>query len=73
MTPLAATSSLPAYFPVVMLFLAALGFALFNVILSQLLGRPRPRRHDLQPGQSQRGSNSTEKSAAFDARGHEGK
>jgi NADH-quinone oxidoreductase subunit A len=42
MTPIAATSSLPAYFPVVMLFLAATGFALFNVILSQLLGRPRP-------------------------------
>jgi NADH-quinone oxidoreductase subunit A len=42
MTPIAATSSLPAYFPVVLLFLAATGFALFNVILSQLLGRPRP-------------------------------
>jgi NADH-quinone oxidoreductase subunit A len=42
MTPIAATSSLPPYFPVVMLFLAATGFALFNVILSQLLGRPRP-------------------------------
>lgn len=42
MTPIEATSSLPAYFPVVMLFLAATGFALFNVILSQLLGRPRP-------------------------------
>jgi NADH-quinone oxidoreductase subunit A len=42
MMPIAATSSLPAYFPVVMLFLAATGFALFNVILSQLLGRPRP-------------------------------
>ncbi len=42
MTPIAATSSLPAYFPVVMLFLAATGFALFNVIFSQLLGRPRP-------------------------------
>jgi NADH-quinone oxidoreductase subunit A len=41
MTPLA-TSSLPDYFPVVMLFLAATGFALFNVILSYLLGRPRP-------------------------------
>jgi NADH-quinone oxidoreductase subunit A len=26
----------------VLLFLAATGFALFNVILSQLLGRPRP-------------------------------
>lgn len=42
MTPIEATSSLPAYFPVVMLFLAAAGFALFNVIFSQLLGRPRP-------------------------------
>ncbi len=42
MTPPAATSSLPAYFPVVMLFLAATGFALFNVVLSWLLGRPRP-------------------------------
>jgi NADH-quinone oxidoreductase subunit A len=42
MTPIAASSSLPAYFPVVMLFLAATGFALFNVIFSQLLGRPRP-------------------------------
>lgn len=42
MTPHAATSSLPPYFPVVMLFLAATGFALFNVILSWLLGRPRP-------------------------------
>jgi NADH-quinone oxidoreductase subunit A len=42
MTPIEATSSLPAYFPVVMLFLAATGFALFTVILSQLLGRPRP-------------------------------
>ncbi len=42
MTPPAATSSLPPYFPVVMLFLAATGFALFNVILSWLLGRPRP-------------------------------
>jgi NADH-quinone oxidoreductase subunit A len=42
MTPIEATSSLPAYFPVVMLFLAAIGFALFNVVLSQLLGRPRP-------------------------------
>ena len=42
MTPHAATSSLPPYFPVVMLFLAATGFALFNVVLSWLLGRPRP-------------------------------
>src|SRR5262245_56153587 len=37
-----ATSTLPAYFPVVLLFLAATGFAFFNVILSQVLGRPRP-------------------------------
>ena len=42
MTPIAATSSLPAYFPVVMLFLAATGFALFTLILSQIIGRPRP-------------------------------
>ncbi|MEO8499545.1 MAG: NADH-quinone oxidoreductase subunit A [Vicinamibacteria bacterium] len=42
MTPIAATSTLPAYFPVVMLFLAATGFALFTLILSQLIGRPRP-------------------------------
>lgn len=42
MTPIEATSSLPAYFPVVLLFLAATGFAIFNVVLSQLLGRPRP-------------------------------
>ena len=42
MPPIAATSALPAYFPVVMLFLAAAGFALFNVVFSQLLGRPRP-------------------------------
>ncbi len=42
MTLIAATSSLPAYFPVVLLFLAATGFAVFNVVVSQLLGRPRP-------------------------------
>jgi NADH-quinone oxidoreductase subunit A len=42
MSPTVATSSLPAYFPVVMLFLAATGFAVFNVVVSQLLGRPRP-------------------------------
>ncbi|MEO8360978.1 MAG: NADH-quinone oxidoreductase subunit A [Vicinamibacteria bacterium] len=40
--PIAATSSLPAYFPVVLLFLAATGFAVFGVVLSQLLGRSRP-------------------------------
>jgi len=42
MTSTVATSSLPAYFPVVLLFLAATGFAIFNVVLSQILGRPRP-------------------------------
>ena len=42
MTPIVATSTLPAYFPVVLLFLAATGFAIFNVVVSQLLGRPRP-------------------------------
>ena len=42
MMPTEAAPSLPAYFPVVLLFLAATGFALFNVILSYLLGRPRP-------------------------------
>ncbi len=42
MTPIAATSSLPAYFPVVLLFLAATGFALVGVVVSYLLGRPRP-------------------------------
>lgn len=42
MMPTEAAPSLPAYFPVVMLFLAATGFALFNVILSYVLGRPRP-------------------------------
>ena len=42
MMPTAAAPSLPAYFPVVLLFLAATGFALFNVLFSYLLGRPRP-------------------------------
>lgn len=42
MMPTEAAPSLPAYFPVVLVFLAATGFALFNVILSYLLGRPRP-------------------------------
>jgi NADH-quinone oxidoreductase subunit A len=42
MMPTEAAPGLPAYFPVVLLFLAATGFALFNVILSYLLGRPRP-------------------------------
>lgn len=42
MMPTEAAPSLPAYFPVVLVFMAATGFALFNVILSYLLGRPRP-------------------------------
>jgi NADH-quinone oxidoreductase subunit A len=42
MMPTEAAPSLPAYFPVVLLFLAATGFALFNVLFSYLLGRPRP-------------------------------
>jgi NADH-quinone oxidoreductase subunit A len=42
MMPTEAAPSLPAYFPVVLVFLAATGFALFNVVLSYLLGRPRP-------------------------------
>jgi NADH-quinone oxidoreductase subunit A len=33
---------LPAYVPVLFLFAAALGFALFTVVVSQLLGKPRP-------------------------------
>ena len=33
---------LPSYVPIVILALAALGFALFTVVASQLLGRPRP-------------------------------
>jgi NADH-quinone oxidoreductase subunit A len=33
---------LPAYFAVVVLVLVALGFALFTLVVSQLLGRPRP-------------------------------
>ena len=41
-TSAVATSTLPDYFPVVLLFLAATGFAVFNVVLSQILGRPRP-------------------------------
>ncbi len=42
MTPIAATSSLPAYFPVVLLFVAATGFAVSGLVISQILGRPRP-------------------------------
>jgi NADH-quinone oxidoreductase subunit A len=33
---------LPPYWPIVLLALAALGFALFTIVMSQLLGRPRP-------------------------------
>ena len=33
---------LPAYVPILILGLVALGFAIFTLVLSQLLGRPRP-------------------------------
>jgi NADH-quinone oxidoreductase subunit A len=33
---------LPSYVPVLILFGAAMGFALFTVVVSQLLGKPRP-------------------------------
>ena len=33
---------LPSYVPVLLLAAAALGFAVFTVVVSQLLGRPRP-------------------------------
>jgi NADH-quinone oxidoreductase subunit A len=33
---------LPEYVPVLILALAAVGFALFTVVLSQLFGKPRP-------------------------------
>jgi NADH-quinone oxidoreductase subunit A len=33
---------LPPYVPIVFLVLAALGFALFTIVLSHILGRPRP-------------------------------
>jgi NADH-quinone oxidoreductase subunit A len=33
---------LPPYWPIVLLALAALGFALFTIAMSQILGRPRP-------------------------------
>lgn len=42
MTPIAATSSLPAYFPVVLIVLASTGFAVVGLVVSQILGRPRP-------------------------------
>lgn len=35
-------TALPAYLPVLILALAALGFALFTVVVSWILGRPRP-------------------------------
>ena len=35
-------TGLPSYFPILILGLAALGFALFTVVVSQLLGKPRP-------------------------------
>jgi len=33
---------LPEYVPVLILFLVALGFAVFTVVVSQLFGKPRP-------------------------------
>ena len=36
------TTTLPAYLPVLVLVLAALGFAVFTVVVSWILGRPRP-------------------------------
>lgn len=33
---------LPSYVPVLILALAALGFALFTLVVSQLFGKPRP-------------------------------
>lgn len=35
-------TSLPSYVPVVILGLVAVGFAVFTVVLSQVLGKPRP-------------------------------
>jgi NADH-quinone oxidoreductase subunit A len=34
--------TLPAYVPLLILVIAALGFALFTVVVSWMLGRPRP-------------------------------
>jgi len=34
--------TLPAYVPILILVIAALGFALFTVVVSHILGRPRP-------------------------------
>jgi len=36
------TTTLPAYLPILILALAALGFALFTAAVSWILGRPRP-------------------------------
>jgi NADH-quinone oxidoreductase subunit A len=33
---------LPSYVPVLILFAAALGFGLFTIVASELLGKPRP-------------------------------
>jgi NADH-quinone oxidoreductase subunit A len=35
---------LPSYVPVLILFATAMGFALFTLAVSQLLGKPRPNR-----------------------------
>ncbi len=37
-------TTLPAYVPLLILAGAALGFALFTLVVSQMLGRPRPNR-----------------------------
>ena len=36
------TTTLPAYVPLLILGAAALGFAVFTIVVSQLLGKPRP-------------------------------
>lgn len=36
------SSALPGYFPVLVLAAVAAGFAVVNVVVSQILGRPRP-------------------------------
>jgi NADH-quinone oxidoreductase subunit A len=36
------SSGLPAYFPLLVLGLVAAGFAVVNVVVSQILGKPRP-------------------------------
>jgi NADH-quinone oxidoreductase subunit A len=35
-------SGLPAYLPLLLLGLAAVGFGVFTVVMSQMLGKPRP-------------------------------